>query len=88
MYNEELTSRSLSEPIFPPLLTHYERKSLRIASQGCAWYQPLTLEALHQMKAAMPEARLVVGNTEVGIEMKFKALEYKNFINPSYVGEL
>jgi xanthine dehydrogenase/oxidase len=85
---EELNSRSLSEPIFPPLLTHYERKSLRIVHKDCTWYQPLTLAALHSIKCALPDARLVVGNTEVGIEMKYKALEYKNFINPSYVEEL
>ena len=40
------------------------------------------------LKAAHPDAKLVVGNTEVGIEVKFKALEYPVIINPSRVEAL
>jgi xanthine dehydrogenase/oxidase len=37
---------------------------------------------------AYPEARLVAGNTEVGIEMKFKDAGYKVLVAPQAVPEL
>lgn len=52
------------------------------------WYQPITLDELLELKQSYPTARLVVGNTEVGIEVKFKAMEYSVLINPSRISEL
>ena len=86
--NEEMTARGLSEPIFPPSLTHYRPQSLRISNDGVTWFQPVSLQQLLKMKAEHPAARLVVGNTEVGIEVKFKAMEYPTLLNPSHVPEL
>lgn len=53
-----------------------------------AWYQPITLDELLKYKVLHPKAKLVVGNTEVGIETKFKAMEYPVLINPGKVREL
>jgi xanthine dehydrogenase/oxidase len=85
---EALHSRALSEPIFPPELTRYKRQSLSFEHDGARWYQPVELDELLAIKASHPEAKLIVGNTEVGIEMRLKAMEYTTFVNPTYVPEL
>jgi xanthine dehydrogenase/oxidase len=85
---EELASRGMSEPIFPPELTHYEHKEWVVTKHGATWAQPVSLEGLLDIKAKTPEVRIIGGNTEVGIEMKLKAMEYKAFVNPMHVKEL
>ena len=52
------------------------------------WYRPTTLAELLQLKKNHPEAKLVVGNTELGIEMKFKKSQYPVMIQPNYISEL
>lgn len=86
---EELAARkNYTEPIFPPFLTHYCPASLKFYHDGVTWYQPVTLQELLQLKQTHPQARLVVGNTEVGIEVKFKAMAYPVLVNPSKVPDL
>jgi xanthine dehydrogenase/oxidase len=85
---EEMSQRYLSEPIFPPALMHRFDKPLLICHGGVTWYQPSDLPSLLLFKASHPQARIVVGNTEVGIETKFKGMEYSHIINPSSVPEL
>ena len=46
------------------------------------------MEKLLQLKAEYPDARLVVGNTEVGIEMKFKDARYPVLIGVTHISEL
>ena len=87
----EMQRKGWTEPIFPPMLIHYKARDLKFAESragGASWIQPTTLSALLALKAANPDARLVVGNTEVGIETKFKSMEYRVLINPSKVPEL
>jgi xanthine dehydrogenase/oxidase len=86
--DEELNSSNRSEPIFPPALTRFTPSEVLITKHGVTWYQPITLASLLQFKCEHPESRLVVGNTEVGIEIKFKNMVYPYVINPSFVGEL
>lgn len=52
------------------------------------WHRPATLEQLLELKAAHPNAKLVVGNTEVGIEMKFKNANYPVIIAPTHIKEM
>lgn len=85
---EALTAVSRSEPIFPSELTHYEFKTLEMVGNGSKWFQPVTLDHLLAIKTEYPSAKLIVGNTEVGIEMRLKAMEYNVFVNPSRVPEL
>lgn len=86
--SEECAAMKRTEPIFPPLLTHYKAPALRLSNGDVTWYQPLTLPELLRLKAEHPAARLVVGNTEVGIEVKFKGMQYAHLINPVHVAEL
>ena len=50
--------------------------------------RPTSLASLLQLKKAHPAAKLVVGNTEVGIEMKFKNAGYPVLIGATHVPEL
>ncbi|KAL3270337.1 hypothetical protein HHI36_009385 [Cryptolaemus montrouzieri] len=79
------------EPIFPPelkLSDKYDQEFLIIRGQNCTWYRPKSLEQFLVLKSTYPEAKIVVGNTEVGVEMKFRNLIYPVLIQPSQIKEL
>jgi xanthine dehydrogenase/oxidase len=78
----------ISEPIFPPALVTYTSHPLLFSSHGVTWYQPDDLPSLLAFKSAHHDCRLIVGNTEVGIEVKFKNMKYEFLVNPSRVPEL
>lgn len=77
--------------IFPPELMLPEAakpKSLHIKGDLVTWYRPASLEELLELKGKHPQAKLVIGNTEVGIEMKFKNQNYPILIAPTHIPEL
>ncbi|XP_066474776.1 xanthine dehydrogenase/oxidase [Tiliqua scincoides] len=80
------------EPIFPPqLLTHSTTKPQRqlcFKGERVMWFQPTTLKELVDLKAQYPSAKLVVGNTEVGIEMRLKNMLYPVIIAPAWIPEM
>ena len=76
------------EPIFPPALMQFSPTPLLISKNGTTWFQPTTILQLLQFKTSHSNVRIVVGNTEVGIETKFKGSVYPFLMNPSTVLEL
>uniref|UniRef100_A0A8C6N089 Xanthine dehydrogenase n=1 Tax=Mus spicilegus TaxID=10103 RepID=A0A8C6N089_MUSSI len=79
------------EPIFPPELLRLKdtpRKTLRFEGERVTWIQVSTMEELLDLKAQHPDAKLVVGNTEIGIEMKFKNMLFPLIICPAWILEL
>ncbi|KAM6179213.1 xanthine dehydrogenase/oxidase [Erethizon dorsatum] len=79
------------EPIFPPELLRLKdtpRKQLRFQGERVTWIQASTLQELLDLKAQYPDAKLVVGNTEIGIEMKFKNMVYPVIVCPAWISEL
>ncbi|RXN20664.1 xanthine dehydrogenase oxidase [Labeo rohita] len=79
------------EIIFPPelmTLSKQPQRELRFVGERVVWIQPCSLKELLELKATYPNAKLVVGNTEVGIEMKFKNLLYPVILAPAYIPEL
>ena len=58
------------------------------ADECAALDRPTSLKSLFQLKKSYPDAKLVVGNTEVGIEMKFKNAQYPVLIGVTHVPEL
>uniref|UniRef100_A0A8K9UE15 Xanthine dehydrogenase/oxidase n=1 Tax=Oncorhynchus mykiss TaxID=8022 RepID=A0A8K9UE15_ONCMY len=79
------------EIIFPPelmvdTLTHQHTRGFR--GERVLWLQPASLDQLLELKTQYPNAKMVVGNTEVGIEMKFKNLLYPVILAPGYIPEL
>ncbi|XP_058407487.1 xanthine dehydrogenase/oxidase isoform X3 [Diceros bicornis minor] len=79
------------EPIFPPELLRLKdapQKQLRFEGERVTWIQASTLTELLDLKAQHPEAKLVVGNTEIGIEMKFKNRLFPVIVCPAWIPEL
>ncbi|XP_077617874.1 xanthine dehydrogenase/oxidase-like [Crocuta crocuta] len=79
------------EPIFPPELLRLKdtpQKQLRFEGERVTWIQASTLQELLDLKAQFPEAKLVVGNTEIGIEMKFKNKLFPMIVCPAWIPEL
>lgn len=80
------------EVIFPPELTSLTRslksQSLIYTSPRCSWFSPNSLDLLLDLKWTHPESKIVVGNTEVGVEVKFKNMYYPVIISPVNVKEL
>ncbi|XP_012937557.1 xanthine dehydrogenase/oxidase [Aplysia californica] len=80
------------EPIFPPDLkvnhNTYKGKTLVFKGAGATWIQPRTLQELVELKALHPDAKIVVGNTEIGIETKFKNMRYRTLLCPTHIPEL
>ncbi|XP_072388344.1 xanthine dehydrogenase-like isoform X1 [Diabrotica undecimpunctata] len=79
------------EPIFPPelkLCEKYDKQYLVFKGENITWFRPTTLHELLDLKDRYPAAKLVVGNTEVGIETKFKQMIYPVIIQPVQIPEL
>ncbi|XP_028634835.1 xanthine dehydrogenase/oxidase [Grammomys surdaster] len=79
------------EPIFPPELLRLKdtpRKKLHFEGERVSWIQASTMGELLDLKAQHPDAKLVVGNTEIGIEMKFKNMLFPLIVCPAWIPEL
>ncbi|KAI5635559.1 molybdopterin-binding domain of aldehyde dehydrogenase domain-containing protein [Phthorimaea operculella] len=79
------------EPIFPPELKLndcYAEAFTFYQGDNTVWVRPKTLEELLKLKKEIPESKIVVGNTEVGVEIKFKKKAYPVLIYPSLIKEM
>lgn len=57
-------------------------------SGATTWHRPVTLEAMLELKRDLPEAKVICGNTEVGIEVMIKGLKFPQIIAGTHVPEL
>ncbi|KAL8129334.1 hypothetical protein V2J09_018489 [Rumex salicifolius] len=77
------------ELIFPPELLLRKPSFLSLNGlSGLKWYRPSKLQHVLELKARNPGAKLIVGNTEVGIEMRLKSMQYQVLISIAQVPEL
>ncbi|MBA0650733.1 hypothetical protein Goklo_018119 [Gossypium klotzschianum] len=77
------------EFIFPPELLRRKLTPLNLSGLGgLKWYRPLTVNDVLELKEKYPNAKLLVGNTEVGIEMRLKRMPYQVLISVAHVPEL
>ncbi|KAJ8003640.1 hypothetical protein DPEC_G00150430 [Dallia pectoralis] len=80
------------ELIFPPeLILMAETKpqvSQRFIGDNVVWISPVSLDELIRLKASHPRAPLVVGNTNIGPDIKFKGAQHPIIISPTRVQEL
>ncbi|XP_064600707.1 xanthine dehydrogenase/oxidase-like [Liolophura sinensis] len=79
------------EPIFPPELQmsdELDKASLKFEGERATWYRPVTLTQLLELKASHPDAVLVNGNSEIGVEIKFKSKVYPVIIATTHIPEL
>ena len=79
---------SAREPIFPPELKRRVARELFLPGANATWHRPTTLARLLALKKTRPDAKIVCGNTEVGVEVKFKHARYPTLIAPTHVPEL
>jgi len=59
-----------------------------VSNGSTTWYDPNSLEDLLNLKEEFPQGRIVVGNSEVGIEQKFKNMKYAVLIGGTNIAEL
>lgn len=77
------------ELIFPPELLMRKSTALCLSgSNGLKWHRPVSLQHVFDIKARNPDAKLVVGNTEVGIETRLKNFHYPVLVHVANVPEL
>ncbi|XP_026751930.2 xanthine dehydrogenase [Galleria mellonella] len=82
---------SSQEPIFPPelkLSDIYDNQYLIFKGQQSTWYRPTKLSTILELKERHKDAKIVVGNTEVGVEVKFKHCVYPTIIMPNCIPEM
>lgn len=76
MANEFLTSTLSSD-------------ELMIVGKNTTWYRPTRLDTLLELKSKYQDkCKLVIGNTELGIEMKLKLRQFDVLIHVNAVAEL
>ncbi|XP_029941631.1 aldehyde oxidase 1-like [Salarias fasciatus] len=95
LFNKEdfLPLDPTQELIFPPELILMAEaaaapQTLWFRGERVKWVSPASLEELVQLKSRHPEAPLVMGNTNVGPDMKFKGVRHPLLISPARVREL
>ncbi|KAM0996846.1 hypothetical protein ACFX2C_006800 [Malus domestica] len=77
------------EFIFPPELLLRKSTYLSLTGfGGLKWFRPLRLKQVLELKEKYPGAKLLVGNTEVGIETRLKKIQYKVLIFVTHVPQL
>lgn len=96
--NSQLFNKSLfqpydptQEPIFPPELkldSRYKEEYLYYKGENVIWIRPTSLINLLAIKAQFPNSKIVVGNTEIGVEIKFKKKVYPILLYPSIISEM
>lgn len=77
-----------SELIFPPALWKYEKQPLCYGDDQILWFRPVTVDQLLNLKSAYSPAKLVVGSSEVQVEIRFKSSKFPVMIYVSEIEEL
>ena len=75
-------------PTLPLECIALAKEPLTITDGDITWHRPSTLNSLLELKTKYPDAKLITGNTEVGIETRFKNLHYSHLIHTIGVEEL
>ena len=70
------------------LLDHGTNDLLHFQGKRSEWYTPNSLSSLLRLKSQFPKGKIVVGNTEIGIEQKILHREYPVLICPTKIPEL
>nr|CAB3267784.1 xanthine dehydrogenase/oxidase-like [Phallusia mammillata] len=80
------------EILFPPDLLIESKsedpKTLKFVGERVTWFRPTSLQQLVELKSIYPDAQLVNGNTEIGVEANVRGRHFKYIITPLDVKEL
>ncbi|GAA6041300.1 hypothetical protein JCM8097_001327 [Rhodosporidiobolus ruineniae] len=77
-----------TELILPPGVTKHIPQPLKFGNSIKTWYRPTTLEQLLELRAALPDSKLVGGSSEVAIEVGIKGAAYAASIYIAEIPEL
>ncbi|XP_063285940.1 aldehyde oxidase 1-like [Pelobates fuscus] len=93
LFNEKefLPLDATQELIFPPELTLKHAKPQKMIvfhGERTTWYMPSSREELLKLKVKYPKAPLVVGNTDVGLQMRINGVFHPVLISPVQIQEL
>jgi len=79
-----------SEMEFPPQLlpSKYSSRDLQFQGSRCTWYRPTSMSSLLALKAQHPAAKIVVGNSELEIERKFRSSNWEVLVCTTHVPEM
>jgi len=77
-----------AEPPFPSDLASHVPASMSVKGSKGSWHQPTDLKSLLELRAALPDAKLVVGNSELEIERKFRGSTWTDIVSVAHVKEL
>ncbi|KAG7258328.1 hypothetical protein CRUP_028212 [Coryphaenoides rupestris] len=94
LFNKEdfLPLDPTQELIFPPELMRMvltePLQTQRFQGERMSWVSPVSLEELVLLKTHHPQAPLVLGNTNIGLDIKFKGAVHPVIISPSRVPPL
>lgn len=80
-----LICEETQELIFPAELQLVSADCLSISSDSCHWYAPISLNEALEWYQNHPKAKIVFGNTEVGIEVKSRHLRLTEIL---YLGDV
>ncbi|XP_078618398.1 xanthine dehydrogenase/oxidase-like [Branchiostoma floridae x Branchiostoma japonicum] len=79
------------DPIFPPELMKAggnDETTLKFVGERVTWIKPATFKEVLELKTKLAHAKLVVGNSEIGVEVKFKNCDYPLIIAPGHLPEI
>ncbi|XP_006039186.1 aldehyde oxidase-like, partial [Alligator sinensis] len=80
------------EFIFPPELMRMaqeqQKRTLVFRGERTTWISPSSLRELLELKAKYPKAPVVVGNTSVGLDMKFAGVHHPIILYPTMIPDL
>uniref|UniRef100_A0A8C5QBI9 xanthine dehydrogenase n=1 Tax=Leptobrachium leishanense TaxID=445787 RepID=A0A8C5QBI9_9ANUR len=80
------------ELIFPPelilMMEEQNPKTMFFQGERIKWITPFNLEELLELKAQYPKAPIVVGNTNIGLQMKLKGVFHPVLISAGRIAEL
>ncbi|XP_065920484.1 xanthine dehydrogenase/oxidase-like isoform X2 [Dysidea avara] len=78
------------EPIFPPeLMISTTPPPLHIKTDQVQWFRPSTLQQLLSIKVKyLEKVRIVAGNSEIGVEVKFKSAHFPVLVSPAQIPEM
>lgn len=80
------------EIIFPPRLKlHLEANpptAIDFSSSRLIWHRPVTLRKVLELKEKYPDAKILLGNTEIGVEVKLKNQHFPVLIYGGDIAEL
>lgn len=80
----------LNKHINKPLVFNYAYKMNKNSNdvEKITWIEPTNLTELLHARQVLNNPKLIGGNTEIGVEMRYRAMDYKTFINVSSIVEL